>query len=359
MLSCSIFRFPRLGSALALGGLLTCAQAAELGDVAVRSYIGQPLVADIELTSVADGATPVQVTLASPDVYRGASIGMDPVLATVHMSVMRRDGRQYLHITSVKPLAAEHLHLFLELADGSRRDVRGATLWLAADPQPAVVTMPVAVAPPMPAPVAATAPEPVALAAPVRVRTPGLHASERAPAAAPTPASIPAATAIPLPLALRGVQTSPPAACTQQFSAAQIKSCAALDEKNAALTTQLVALEDKVRLLQNEVGAPPVVAAPIRPLLKPAAAASPKAAIPAKKSEGGVPWGWLAVAVAALCATGGGLYEVARRKAAKGANGREPLATPAAANFIESVKSRLAPSHKEAESVPILEPSLE
>jgi hypothetical protein len=65
--------------------------AAELGDARVGSHAGQQLVADIELTSVEDATRPVQVRLASPDVYQGANLVMPPVLSSLNMNVMRRD----------------------------------------------------------------------------------------------------------------------------------------------------------------------------------------------------------------------------------------------------------------------------
>lgn len=117
--------------------------AAEIGEAHVASHIGQQLVADVELTSLENAAAPVQARLASADVYRGASIDMPPVLASLNMSVMRRDGRQFLHLTSLKPVDADHLHVYLELTDGGQRSVRLATLWLSPDPNPAPVPMPV------------------------------------------------------------------------------------------------------------------------------------------------------------------------------------------------------------------------
>ncbi len=112
------------------------ARAAELGEAKVSSHIGQQLVADIELVAIEDGSAPVQVRLASADVYRGANLDMPAVLASLNMNVMRRDGRQFLHITSLKAVDADRLHLFLELADGGRRTVRQATLWFSPDPSP-------------------------------------------------------------------------------------------------------------------------------------------------------------------------------------------------------------------------------
>ncbi|MFS2020491.1 FimV family protein, partial [Massilia sp. CT11-108] len=123
-------------SSLALAALAS-AHAAELGDPRVSSHIGQPLVADVELTMLDDAATPVQVRVASPEVYNGAGIAVPPVLSSLNLSVMRRDGRQFLHVTSLRAVDADHVHLYLELVDKGQRAVRLATLWLTPDPNPA------------------------------------------------------------------------------------------------------------------------------------------------------------------------------------------------------------------------------
>ena len=149
-----LFVFPmasRLPLLFSCALLASAAGAAELGDQRVGSYMGQPLVADIELTLIEHPAARVEVRLAHPNVYRGANIGMPHVLSTLNMSVMQRDGRQFLHVTSRAPVESSHLHLYVELTDGGQRSVRLATLWLTPDPNPA----------PLPAPVAAPAPVPV------------------------------------------------------------------------------------------------------------------------------------------------------------------------------------------------------
>ena len=97
----------RLSSAIVLSGLLTCAQAVELGDTLVRSHIGQPLSADIELTGMANDAASVQAGLADADVYRGANIAMHPALSSLNITIVRRDGRRYLHIASPKAVKSE------------------------------------------------------------------------------------------------------------------------------------------------------------------------------------------------------------------------------------------------------------
>ena len=118
--------------------LLAChAGAAELGEPRISSYKGQALVADIELSGLDDPAAPVQVRVANPDVYRGASIGVPPVLSALTLAVVRQGGKQFVHVTSNRPVDTDMLHLFLELGQGNQRDVRLATLWLQADPRPA------------------------------------------------------------------------------------------------------------------------------------------------------------------------------------------------------------------------------
>lgn len=232
-------RLPLLLSCALLAG---AAQAAELGEPRVSSFIGQPLVADIELTMLEDAANPVQVRLAHPNVYRGANIGMPAVLSTLRMSVMRRDGRQFLHITSLGTVESEHLHLYLELADGAQRTVRLATLWLSPDPHPAPPPVPVPAAPP--APVKAAEPEPKPQPAP------------RPAPARPKPAIVPPAASKPAPARPEPVPAG--GACAPQPKA-QVDACVALDAKNAMLSEQLGELEGKVKLLQVAAGAAPAV----------------------------------------------------------------------------------------------------
>lgn len=262
-------------------GLCAGAFAAELGEPKVSSHIGQQLVADIELAAIEDPAAAVQVRLASTDVYRGASIDMPAVLASLNMNVMRRDGKQFLHVTSLKPVDADHLHLFLELNDGGRRSVRLATLWLTPDPTPP--------APPVarPAPVVAAAAEP---APPLPWKAPQ-----------PRPASVPLAKAVATP------------ACKPQAAQARPDPvCAGLDHKNADLRAQVARLEEKVKVLQTEAKRKPA-AVPAKlpaPLLKanpmpqagqgvaprPAEASVPKAQV----QPVALPWGWIAAAGAAV-----------------------------------------------------------
>jgi hypothetical protein len=338
---------------LVLCSALGAAHAAELGEARVSSHIGQPLVADIELAMIDDPAATVSVRIASPEVYNGAGIAMPPVLASLNLSVMRRDGRQFLHVTSLRPVDSEHLHLYLELQEKGQRSVRLATLWLTPDPNPAPLQVPapaaVAHAEPAPAPVpvrqtvAVPAPRPLAVpkaeAAPGHAGEEGARRPPSAPVAARLHARAPAAAvraepkAPPQPLPIHAPQPAP-AACA--YPAEQAKVCAALDVKNAALKEQLGTLEGKVKSLQATLGAPAVAApapatatasAPVpapapkaahepprpKPIhaIKPLAPRKPKAPEP----EPGLPWGWIGGGVALLLALAGAFLLLRRRRA--------------------------------------------
>ena len=298
-------RFSRLGSALILGCWLAVAQAAELGDVAVRSFVGQPLVADIELTGMADPTVPVQVRLAHPDIYRGANIAVPPVLSSVTMSVMRRDQRQFLHITSIKPVDSEHLHLFLDLNDGTRRHVRQVTLWLSPEPPPPPV---------LPAPVAAAPAQP----APAPVQQPRPHVEA-------------------------------PAACAQ-VSAEQLRTCAALDYKNGLLSARIVELEEKVKQLQDSVEGR-VEALAAQPAAAPAMHETPPPP-PKKPKKEKAPFPWLLVggAIAFLLVVGGAVLVLLKRRKAKDA-------APAGPGLLSKLSSRFKRAKPDGDTV--VEPSIE
>jgi pilus assembly protein FimV len=320
-------RLFRLSSAVALSGLFTCAQAVELGDTLVRSHIGQPLSADIELTSIANEAASIQAGLASPDVYRGASIAMHPALSSLNITIVRRDGRRFLHIASPKAVESELINIFFELTENGRRSVRQTTLWFTPDPNPA----------PPPAPVAAPLPVPVALPA----------APAQPPVKAPTP--VPVMAESPRPPVLRPA----PVACVQQFTAAQIGTCAAIDAKNAALRAQIVDLEEKVRVLTLAMHTAPAPAAAAVPAVKPPPVKQPPVkappvklkpmGAPPDKPAGKTPWLFIGIAGAAVCALIGVLVFFLLRKRKAGKGRRSPRTGP---GLIASVKSRLVPARK-------------
>lgn len=131
----------------------TGAHAAELGDASVRSYNGQPLSADIELTDLtAQELADLQVRLARPDVFEGANVKMNPALAGAQITIARRDSRRVLQVTTSAPVQADVLHLYFQLVSGGRERVRSVTLWLS--PAPAAPSVPAAPAAPAAVPAA-------------------------------------------------------------------------------------------------------------------------------------------------------------------------------------------------------------
>jgi hypothetical protein len=361
-------------SALLVATATAAGHAAELGDARVLSHIGQALVADVELTLLEDPGTQVTVRLANPDVYRGANIAMPPVLSSLNMRVTRRDGRQFLHLTSLKPVESRHLHVYLELVDGGQRSVRLVTLWLTPDPNPT----------PAPAPVLLPVREPVAAAAVTPAQRPAaaLHAGEEyveesgspvprkampKPAPRPAPKPVQPRKTVPDPVPALKVPGDAPS-CTQQAPSAELNACAALGEKNAALHHQLGQLEEKVKVLQAGTAgaaapaAPPSVPAPAaKETPQDASKGAPRIQRKPKKAEppeAETPWLLIGAGVAALAAIVGlVLALLARRKrsrigkiAAEYKPARLPEAAPAGdepkPNFMASVKSRLMPGRR-------------
>ena len=302
--------------------------AAELGEMAVLSHVGQPLLAEIELTALApEEASGVAVRLASPDVYRGGGIGMDPALQTLTISPLERGGRHYVRVSTRQAIQAGHVHLYLLLGNGSGAVVRLGTLWLTPAPPAAVpVSAPVrpAVQAPVPAPLplprpVPVAPSPDAAALAARARAEGLVRPARVfvpPPVAPTPAAPVQQRPAPVRRA-----TAPVAACAPQADMEQAQACVALDEKNTALNAKLGELEGKIGALQKAL-ALPAAAAPVAAEV-PHAKPKPLHAAPAAdkdKKAGGNGLLWLGIGTLLfLLLTAVIVYVVRKRRQAPGA----------------------------------------
>ena len=295
--------------------LLACAgaRAAELGEASVRSYIGQPLVADIELNALAaDEIGRLQVRLASPEVYRGANIRPNPALQTLNLSLVRREQRHILHITSLQKIDAEYLHLFLELSAGGRGTVRAITVWLVPNPNPA--PLPALMPTPTPMPVSVSVPAPAPLPDTTQSHAPAAVA-HRAPRPIPHAASV----ATPAPLQRPALPVLPPlqkavAACAPAAQG-EARQCVALERKNAALTSKLVELEGKIKILQQALlpgQAASALAGPALPKLKPLAVVKPAPVEPAPARSSAL-W-WFGGGAAALLLLIGLVVHLVRRR---------------------------------------------
>jgi len=373
--------------------LLACAvpgavHAAELGDARVRSHIGQALAADVELTLVEDASRQVEARLAHPDVYRGANIAMPAVLSSLDIAVIRQGGKQFLHLTSSKPVESRHLHVYLELVDGGQRAVRLVTLWFTPDPHPAPASSPAPVLAAAPVatdpPKASTAPAPakrVRAATPARMPAPPKRRAaphgeaqdaQAAMAVAPKPpVHEPKAPAGPATAQAGATQDAhpaghdvhaagaAPAACAPQALDAQTSACAVLGAKNDALRQELGQLEEKVKVLQVATGVKSAADATAQAVPKPDE--KPKSAPrihrkpkPAAPPEEATPWFLIAGGIAALLALLGGVVLLRRRRAAAArvlTPAREPEvvvlpqdgagAPGARPRFMAAVKARL------------------
>lgn len=120
-----------LSAAVLSAVLCTSAYAAGLGKLTVLSSLGQPLRAEIELTSVAkDEAGTIVAKLASAEAYRQANIEMSPALFALRFAVENRGDRHFIRVTSSQPINEPFMALLLELGGTSNRLVREYTFLL-------------------------------------------------------------------------------------------------------------------------------------------------------------------------------------------------------------------------------------
>ncbi|MDB5765879.1 MAG: hypothetical protein JWQ61_693 [Collimonas fungivorans] len=105
--------------------------AAGLGKLTVLSSLGQPLRAEIELTSVsADEAGGLVAKLASPETYQQANIDFNPALMSLQFTIDQRNGRRFVRVTSTQPINEPFVDMLMELGGTKARLVREYTLLL-------------------------------------------------------------------------------------------------------------------------------------------------------------------------------------------------------------------------------------
>ena len=109
------------------------ADAAALGKLTVKSALGQPLNAEIELSAVTEGEDgSLQPHIASVDAFKSAGIDYNPILQSLHFAVAKHDdGRQYISITSSQAINEPFVDMLLELGgNGSGHLLREYTFLL-------------------------------------------------------------------------------------------------------------------------------------------------------------------------------------------------------------------------------------
>lgn len=205
-----------LSVAAAFGAVaMTSAHAAGLGRLTVKSGLGQPLKAEVEVTSLTeDEATSLSARLASSDAFRQAGLEFNPALTGLQFKINRTSGgRAAVEITSSRPINEPFVDLLVELNWASGKFVREYTFLL--DPpelrlgQNESVAGGAALVTPAPVPsqpVATAQPRPTArpaMPAPAQAAAPVSPVSP-APAASPAVAAAPAAAAAQAPAPAAG-----------------------------------------------------------------------------------------------------------------------------------------------------------
>ncbi len=128
-------KLKRFTTQLAAAGLIALplmANAAGLGKLSVRSALGQPLAAEIELFA-ADKAEldSLSATLASDQAFRDARVDFSPVLSTLRFAVEKKaNGKAVLKVTSSRPVNDPFIDMLVELSWASGRLVREYTMLL-------------------------------------------------------------------------------------------------------------------------------------------------------------------------------------------------------------------------------------
>ena len=122
-------------AALALVVASSGAHAAGLGRLTVRSELGQPLNAEVEVPAVGrDEAPSLQVRLASQAAFKQSNLEFNPSLTQLRFEVITKDDGSYaVHITSAQAISEPYLDLLLELTWSSGRVLREYCLLYTSD----------------------------------------------------------------------------------------------------------------------------------------------------------------------------------------------------------------------------------
>ena len=287
--------------------------AAGLGTITVRSALGQPLDAEIEVVSLQPGED-FQVRLAGRDAYRDAGIDLSPALQGARFAIEKRDGKTLIRVRTTQPVNDPFFSILVEMQWPTGRLARQYTVLVdpveyrtasvpasqaaapsqapAATPKPtsaparaAQPAKPVAQAPTpapaTPAPVAAAPATSAVVPAPAAAQTPTAVAVApvSAPAPAPTlPVVVAASTPVPAQPVVVAAPTPALAPTQPVVAAAQTPAPAP-----AQPTAEPTAVATPAPAAQSVAAAPEPVPSPA-PVTAPAVVAAPTPSAPAPAS---------------------------------------------------------------------------
>ena len=158
---------------LILAGLVVSTHADALGldRLNVTTALGQPLVAEVDLSiAPGDDVDSIRANIASPAVYRAANVEYQGIVQSIRVQVLRRaNGQPYLRLASNQSINDPYLDILVEVNSASGRLVREYVFLL--DPPATAVTQTIEPSiparPVVPAQVAPAAQAAPATAAPV------------------------------------------------------------------------------------------------------------------------------------------------------------------------------------------------
>jgi len=158
-----ILKYGLIAGALALPG---AAYPLGLGRLTVESFVGQPLVARIELLSSSkDELDTLSAKIADPSLYRQNNLQYQGVLSRTRVTLERGTGdTAFLKVTSGAPVSEPYLDLLVEVNWSSGRVVRDYTFLLDPPGSPAPTVEPVTPLRSGTAPAARAQPAPAAAA---------------------------------------------------------------------------------------------------------------------------------------------------------------------------------------------------
>ena len=114
------------------GGVPAPADAAGLGRLTVQSALGQPLRAEVEVTSLGlEELGTLSARLAPAEAFRQAGLEYNPALTNLRFAIDRRSNRSaFVRITSTQPINEPFIDLLVELNWASGKFVREYTFLL-------------------------------------------------------------------------------------------------------------------------------------------------------------------------------------------------------------------------------------
>ena len=118
-----------LAAVFALAGMGSSAHALGFGHMRVKSALGQPLEAEVELTDAQ--AASLKAGMAPAQVYQEKGLDYNPVVKNVRTSLRRNaNGRMVLHLSSDRPVNDPFVDVVLQANDGSSNIVRDFSILL-------------------------------------------------------------------------------------------------------------------------------------------------------------------------------------------------------------------------------------